>query len=136
MSMKVRKQVVSILLAVVAVMALAGCAAKTLESFYGKPANKQQIDKMMDDMLSIYSAYYSDVDYEIHGNDITYKYYYSASVSQTGVDSLKKGLAAQDFSSMAKSTKDDIEKEAGIRPTSVTFTYYTDNGTEIYSYTE
>ena len=136
MNTKVRKQVVGILLAVVACFALAGCAASTLESFYGKPANKKQIDEMMDQMLSIYSAYYSDVDYEIHGNDIIYKYYYSASVSQTGVDALKKGLETQDFSSMVKSTKDDIEKEAGIRPTSVTFAYYTDKGTEIYSYKE
>ena len=136
MNTKVRKQVVGILLAVVACFALAGCAASTLESFYGKPANKKQIDEMMDQMLSIYSAYYSDVDYEIHGNDIIYKYYYSSSVSASGVDSLKKGLASQDFSSMVKSTKDDIEKEAGIRPSSVTFTYYTDKGSEIYSYKE
>jgi hypothetical protein len=136
MSNRVKKQVVSVLLAVVACLALAGCAAKTIESFYGKPANKQQIDSMMEQMLSIYSAYYSDIDYEIHGNDITYKYYYSESVSASGVDALKKGLATQDFSSMIKSTKDDIEKEAGIRPTSITFAYYTSSGTPVYSITE
>lgn len=136
MSNHVKKQVVSVLLAVVACLALAGCAAKTLESYYGKPVNKQSIDKQLDQMLQIYSAYYSNVTYELHGNDITYNYYYSDSVSMSDVSSLKKALEGENFSGMVKQTKDDIEKEAGIRPSTVTFAYYTSTGTPIYSYTE
>lgn len=132
-----KKLVSRILLPLMACLMLVACGApSSLEEILTSDAAVAETEKAKEDLLSQYSDTYSDYAMEVSGNNLTYKYYYVEELSASA-DDLKAALEAESsWSDLITQTKDEIEKTSKIRPESVTFAYYTADGTEIFSITE
>ncbi|SDA38219.1 hypothetical protein SAMN02910275_00077 [Butyrivibrio sp. INlla18] len=132
-----KKFVSRILLPLMACLMLVACGApSSLEEILTSDAAVAETEKAKEDLLSQYSDTYSDYAMEVTGNNLTYKYYYVEELSASA-DDLKAALEAESsWSDLINQTKDEIEKTAKIRPETVTFAYYTADGTEIFSVTE
>ena len=131
-----KKLVSRILLPLMACLMLVACGTpSSLEEILTSEAAVAETEKAKEDLLAQYSDTYSDYAMEVSGNNLTYKYYYVAEYSDSAED-LKAALEGTDWADLINQTKDSIEKETKIRPETVTFAYYTAEGTEIFSVTE
>ena len=131
-----KKLVSRILLPLMACLMLVACGTpSSLEEILTTEAAMQETEKVKEQLVTEYDGVYSDYKMEVTGNNIVYKYYYSEEYSEYAED-LKAALAEEDWSATIENSKAEIEKSAKIRPESITFAYYTADGTEIYSVTE
>lgn len=106
-------------------------AATTLEEYYGEEANMAAINEQLDAMVESLSDYYSDINFEVTGNEVKYVYAFAE-----GVEVAKEDLDTQmeSMESTIDQTKAAIEAEAGVAPEKIVYTYTDVNGEEIASY--
>lgn len=109
----------------------ADVAATTLEEYYGEEANMAAINEQLDAMVESLSDYYSDINFEVTGNEVKYVYAFAE-----GVEVAKEDLDTQmeSMESTIDQTKAAIEAEAGVAPEKIVYTYTDVNGEEIASY--
>ena len=100
----------------------------TLEDILLQPQNKAQLDSEMEKTKEQYKDYYSDITWDVSGNDLTYTYTYVAGVNPS--DSEKEAIEAQDWDATIQSVKDSMKASIGIEPSSITYIYYLNDGTE------
>lgn len=111
--------------------------AKTLEDYFNLPGVKSSIVDETKKQLTDqgYGGYYSDFDIDIIGNDMIYKYYYGSMITKDMKDTLVTSFESMDWDSTLDSNKDMMEASCGIRPNTISFEYYFEDGELIYSYT-
>ena len=111
--------------------------ATTLEDYFSLPGVKSTIVDETKKQLTDqgYGGYYSDFDIDIIGNDMIYKYYYGSIVTKDMKDTLVASFEGMDWDSTLDSNKDMMEASCGIRPNTISFEYYFEDGELIYSYT-
>ena len=111
--------------------------AKTLEDYFNLPGVKSSIVDETKKQLTDqgYGGYYSDFDIDIIGNDMIYKYYYGSMITKDMKDTLVSSFSGMDWDSTLDSNKDMMEASCGIRPNTISFEYYFEDGELIYSYT-
>ena len=111
--------------------------ATTLEDYFSLPGVKSAIVDETKKQLTDqgYGGYYSDFDIDIIGNDMIYKYYYGSIVTKDMKDTLVASFEGMDWDSTLDSNKDMMEASCGIRPNTISFEYYFEDGELIYSYT-
>jgi len=132
-----KKNILKVVAAVLACMMLVGCGASNLETIMNTSAAKAEIDQVREDLLSQYGEVYSDYSLEVKENDLIYNYYYTADYDADMLASIKEALEADtSWSSTIEGVKDEIEQSSKIRPTSVTFAYYSADGEEVFKVTE
>lgn len=119
------KNIKKIALTLVLVMALAvvGCGAKTVESFYTKASNKVQIDKQIESTLDQLNGVLSDLKINFSENDIIYEMYFS---KDEYIAAVKPAYDENQLNAI----KSEIQTECGIEPTSVTIKFFGTDGTE------
>lgn len=105
--------------------------AATLEEFYGSETNMSMINDQLDSMVESLSDYYSDINFEVTGNEVKYVYAFAE-----GVETTKEDLDTQmeSMESTIDQTKAAIEAETGIAPEKISYVYTDINGEEIASY--
>ena len=111
--------------------------AKTLEDYFNLPGVKSSIVDETKKQLTDqgYDGYYSDFDIYIIGNDMIYKYYYGSLITKDMKATLVSSFEGMDWDSTLDSNKDMMEASCGIRPNTISFEYYFEDGELIYSYT-
>lgn len=111
--------------------------ATTLEDYFSLPGVKSTIVDETKKQLTDqgYGGYYSDFDIDIIENDMIYKYYYGSIVTKDMKDTLVASFEGMDWDSTLDSNKDMMEASCGIRPNTISFEYYFEDGELIYSYT-
>ena len=119
-------------------MLICACGApKTLEALMSSEEAKAQVQAVKDSILSQNCEIYGDYDMEISSNDVVYKYYYLDDLSDENIEKIKKALEDETtWSDSIKDIKDEIEQTSSIRPSSVTFIYYTSDGKELFKVKE
>lgn len=97
---------------------------ETVEAFYTAEDNKAQLDASLDLMKEAFSEVYSNIEFNVTGNEIEYVY----TVAE-GVELDADTLQAQMDASMTEETIADayaaIEAECGVAPEKMTHTYKT-----------
>jgi len=132
-----KKNLFKIVAAVLMCVCLIGCGTSTLEAIMNTDAAKQEIETVKDQLLEQYGDVYSDYNMEVTENDLVYNYYYTADYDAETLEQVKEALAADTtWSDTIASVKDEIESTSKIRPTSVTFAYYSADGEEVFKVTE
>ena len=132
-----KKNVMKVLAAVLACVLLVGCGVTNLEAVMNSSAGKAEVEKVRTELLEQFGDVYSDYALECTENDLVYKYYYTADYDADMLAQIKEALAADtSWSSTIAGVKDEIEASSKIRPTSVTFAYYSADGEEVFSVTE
>ena len=134
-----KKNVMKVLAAVLVCAFLVGCGTANLEKIMNSAEGQKMIADQKDQIVngSAFGGVYSDFDIETVENALTYKYYYSADFDADQIESIKAELPdSADWSTTIAGVKDEIENSSKIRPTSVTFAYYTADGEEIFTVTE
>ncbi len=126
--MKKRTSLV-VLLLLVFTMAFAGCGKKTLEDIFSTKENKAAIQQEMDSAKAMFKDYYSDITFEVKGNDVSYNYYFAEGV-EVDLSAVDTSLLEQ----QADEFKNNTEKNFKIRATSVSYNYYDSEGNLLGSY--
>ncbi|MBO4808222.1 MAG: DUF4854 domain-containing protein [Lachnospiraceae bacterium] len=132
-----KKNVMKVVAAALICVFLVGCGVSNLEAVMNSAAGKAEVEKVRTELLEQFGDVYSDYALECTENDLVYKYYYTADYDAEMLAQIKEALAADtSWSSTIAGVKDEIEKSSKIRPTSVTFAYYSASGEEVFSVTE
>jgi hypothetical protein len=98
---------------------------------------KDKAQEVKNSILSQNRDIYSDYSMEISSNDVVYKYFYKADFSDEDIQKIKKALEDEkNWSDTINSIKDEIEQTSSIRPSSVTFIYYTSDKKELFKVRE
>ena len=126
-----RKVLLTVIAAVMCCMMFAGCSSKSLEDILTQSDISKQMDEQMSDLKKSYKSTYSKVEWFVKSNDLTYKYYYADDYEDEQINIIKGELESSSLKSQIAGMKDDIEKDIGIRPDSITFVYLTKDGTKI-----
>ena len=117
---------------------ISACGAhKTLESLMSTESAKDKAQEVKNSILSQNSEIYGDYSMEVSSNDVVYKYFYRADFSDEDIQKIKKALEDEkNWSDTINSIKDEIEQTSSIRPSSVTFIYYTSDKKELFKVRE
>ena len=128
-----RKVLVTIVAAIMCCMMFAGCGPKTLESVLNKADNKKTMDEQCESIKKIYSSYYSDIRWEAKDNDLKFIYVFAQDFDDDQIATMKSSLegSASSLESEIASLKDSCEKDLGVRPDSISYSYLTKSGKEI-----
>ena len=116
-----RKRILAVLMAVLCVFMLAGCAKKTLE----KKIKKDDLKKLNDEAYAQYvqtNPLIRDIKVEIEGNNLYYKCYLARELTSNELMDMQIG--SSDLIDFIFQLKDGIEKETGIRPEKIGYYYY------------
>ena len=125
-----RKVAISVAVIFMCIFMFTGCyTGKTLE----ERISDSQIEKMEESLLSKNDIpnEFSEIKIEVKENHITYKYYYGIYIDDLTVLQMKSTLLNNDFDGQIKTYKDEVEKKFKIRPSLVTFEFYTIDGRKI-----
>ena len=102
-------------------------AEGSVEDFYSKNDGIKIVnDQLEQARLSQYADTYKSMTFEVSGNTITYTYVFKEGLT-ADAQALRESLTEE----MVNETKDNIEAEAGVRPTKVSFVYEEADGTLI-----
>ena len=117
---------------------ISACGApKTLEALMSTEEAKAKTQEVRDSILSQNCEIYGDYSMEVSSNDIVYKYYYLSDLSDENIEKIKKALEDETtWSETINNIKDEIEQTSSIRPSSVTFIYYTSDEKELFKVKE
>lgn len=96
-----------------------GITGNTLEDYYSQPGPKSSLDSTMENLKEQNAATFSDLGYEINGNEILYYYVFKTDMSGNDFDSVGANLESQ-----SDSLIEGIKSESGV----------TDEITVIYRY--
>lgn len=118
-----------VLLLLVFTMVFAGCGKKTLEDIFSTKENKAALQQEVDSAKDMFKDYYTDITFEVTGNDVSYNYYLAEGI-EVDLSAVDTTLLEQ----QAETFKDNSEKTFKIRPTSVTYNYYDSEGNVLESY--
>ena len=116
-----RKRILAVLMAVLCVFMLAGCAKKTLE----KKIKKDDLKKLNDEAYAQYvqtNPLIRDIKVEIEKNNLYYKCYLARELTSNELMDMQIG--SSDLIDFIFQLKDGIEKETGIRPEKIGYYYY------------
>ena len=116
-----RKRILAVLMAVLCVFMLAGCAKKTLE----KKIKKDDLKKLNDEAYAQYvqtNPLIRDIKVEIEKNNLYYKCYLARELPSNELMDMQ--IASSDLIDFIFQLKDGIEKETGIRPEKIGYYYY------------
>ena len=116
-----RKTLSTIAVAIVCIFAFVACG--TLED----KVSQSELDQMCSELMqnSLFSMAYKDVKIAVKENDVTYSYYYKMSMDDSQIAAVKSQLESSDYKSQIESLKNNFEKNSGIRPNTITYSYYT-----------
>jgi hypothetical protein len=70
-------------------------------------------------------AYYKDLKLTVEENHITYEYWFNVSMDEDEREAQKETIESSGLLEAIDSTKDMFERDYGIRPSMITFKYYT-----------
>lgn len=104
----------------------------SIEAYLSDPDINAQYQQVIDSTLAQFGDYYSAISIQAFGNDVYYNYYIAAG----DYESLYAAFAGQDGTQMCKDAKQALYQECGVMPSSLTFTYYTSDGTPVASWTD
>ena len=108
----------------------ADSSAKTLEEAITPEMLKKMIDELKQNDLV--KNNYSDVNIEISGNSITYKYYYKQELSDDQIEQVKANLEKSNLESQIPTLKDSIKQSYGVAEVEkISIEYYTKSGKHI-----
>ena len=116
-----RKRILAVLMAVLCVFMLAGCAKKTLE----KKIKKDDLKKLNDEAYAQYvqtNPLIRDIKVEIEKNNLYYKCYLARELTSNELMDMQIG--SSNLIDFIFQLKDGIEKETGIRPEKIGYYYY------------
>ena len=117
---------------------ISACGApKTLETLMSTESAGDKALEVKNSILSQNCEIYSDYAMEISSNDVVYKYFYTADFSDEDIEKIKKALEDEtNWPDTITNIKDEIEQTSSIRPSSVTFIYYTSDKKELFKVRE
>jgi hypothetical protein len=111
--------------------------SKNLEKLMSSAMAKKEFEKVKTEFLLDNGEVYSDYKMEISGNELIYSYYFVKEYDREKLDVIKKALESDDsWAETIENVKDDIEQTSKIRPDTVTFIYFSFDGSEIYKITQ
>lgn len=129
-----KKKLLLLLTAALLALGLVACGkASTLEDFYSKPLYTEAMDSQIASYEETYASTYSDIDWSVSDNTLTYSYTYAVQVED--VNALKSNLDANLTNEAVAPSITDLEEETGITGVSIQYIYYNNDGTEIYNKT-
>ena len=105
----------------------------TLEEVLNRPENKSQMDEQCESTKAAYSSYYSDIRWEVKDNDLSFVYVFAQDYNKDQIDAMKKSLedSASSLEDQIEDLKASCERDLGVRPNKISYTYLTKSGDEI-----
>lgn len=118
---------------VVAVFTLVGCGApKTLEQIYSQPQVKQQMEQEMSRTQAQMSDLYSNITFDVKGNDVTYNYYIVSGITSKDIDA---NFISNNLESQKNVYLNEYRTQTGIQEVTITFNYILSDGSTLLSKT-
>jgi hypothetical protein len=119
-----RKALTGVLVVVMCLFMFTGCfGAKTLEEKMTDYDIQKIVNEIKND--SMYKTYYKDCKMTVEENHITFEYWYNVTLDDAEMAAQKQALKNSGLLETIDSSKDSIEKDTGIRPSMITYKYYT-----------